>query len=66
MVDVLLDLTLLGAVDWSRNPCRHCLRPKAEHTGPFLACPDRVGPQPGEQMWLDDVVSAAGATGTEG
>lgn len=50
MSDLLLDLTLLGEVDWSRNPCQNCLRPKAEHTGIFHACPNRPIPVEGPAL----------------
>jgi hypothetical protein len=54
MADILLDLTILGAIDWRTNPCSRCLRPKHEHTGTFWACPDHEYPAIGEQLWLDD------------
>lgn len=53
MADVLLDLTLLGAID-IRNLCAACYRPRSEHTGILMACPTRQYPKPGEQLYLDD------------
>ena len=47
-------MLLLGDLGGPDPMCRHCLTRRSAHTGPFLACPDRQEPEPGEQLWLDD------------